>query len=326
MPRRESQTVLDVVTYVQRHIDPTLSYRFACRVGMCGSCAMTVNGRPRWTCRTHVAKVAGGGRLEIGPLENLPVIKDLATDMQPFFEKWQQAKGVFAPSQTRADPMARIKPDSPARIAADAAIECINCGVCYAACDTRALERGLSGPGGAQPRLDAGQRRARRRQPGAPGRGRGLRRLPFLPLAPVLPGALPACAQSHRLDRRTEAAHRGGVSEGRTESMNVRLYVWQRATAALMVPLVLIHIAVIFYATRADSPPPIFSRAPAAASPGRRSMGFSSPPCRSTPRSACAMCLTEWSPLDDRRAGQLAIAFGLLLAALGLRAVAAVVL
>ena len=47
VPARESQTVLDVVTFIQRHLDPTLAYRFACRVGMCGSCAMTVNGRPR---------------------------------------------------------------------------------------------------------------------------------------------------------------------------------------------------------------------------------------------------------------------------------------
>ena len=146
VPRRESQTVLDVVTYVQRNIDPTLSYRFACRVGMCGSCAMTVNGRPRWTCRTHVAKVAGDGRLEIGPLENLPVIKDLAADMRPFFEKWQEAKGVFAPSATRADAMAKIKPDSPKRIAIDAAIECINCGVCYAACDTVRWNADYLGP------------------------------------------------------------------------------------------------------------------------------------------------------------------------------------
>ena len=53
VPRNESQTVLDVVTYVQRELDPTLAYRFSCRVGVCGSCAMTVNGRPRWTCRTH---------------------------------------------------------------------------------------------------------------------------------------------------------------------------------------------------------------------------------------------------------------------------------
>jgi fumarate reductase iron-sulfur subunit len=136
VPERANQTVLDVVTYVQRHLDPTLSYRFACRVGMCGSCAMTVNGRPRWTCRTHVSKVATDGALQIGPLENLPVIKDLAADMRPFFEKWQDAKGVFAPSGTRHDPLPEIRPDTPARAAADAAVECINCGVCYAACDT----------------------------------------------------------------------------------------------------------------------------------------------------------------------------------------------
>jgi fumarate reductase iron-sulfur subunit len=107
---------------------------------------MTVNGRPRWTCRTHVAKVAGGGRLEIGPLENMPVIKDLTTDMQPFFEKWQQAKGVFAPSKTRHDAIEQIRPDSPARIAADAAIECINCGVCHAACDTVRWNSAYVGP------------------------------------------------------------------------------------------------------------------------------------------------------------------------------------
>ena len=136
VPARDSQTVLDVVTWVQRNADTTLSYRFACRVGMCGSCAMTVNGRPRWTCRTHVSKVASNGRITVAPLENLPIIKDLAADMQPFFEKWQRAKGRFAPSKTRTDPIERIAPDSLARLAANAAIECINCGVCYAACDT----------------------------------------------------------------------------------------------------------------------------------------------------------------------------------------------
>jgi fumarate reductase iron-sulfur subunit len=136
VPLSENQTVLDVVTWVQRNADPTLSYRFACRVGMCGSCAMTVNGRPRWTCRTHVSKVASGGRLTIGPLQNLPVIKDLTTDMQPFFEKWQRAQGRFVPSRTKAEPIERIAPDTPARREADAAIECINCGICYSACDT----------------------------------------------------------------------------------------------------------------------------------------------------------------------------------------------
>lgn len=136
VPLRADQMVLDVVTWVQRYLDATLSYRFACRVGVCGSCAMTVNGRPRWTCRTHVANVVRNGAVEIGPLANLPVIKDLAADMRSFFEKWAAAHGTFVPSKTRADPIEPIKPDEPARRAADAAIECINCGVCHAACDT----------------------------------------------------------------------------------------------------------------------------------------------------------------------------------------------
>ena len=146
VPLRANQTVLDVVTWVQRHLDPTLAYRFACRVGMCGSCAMTVNGRPRWTCRTHVSKVAVKGRITIAPLQNLPVIKDLAADMQPFFEKWQAAKGVFTPSKTRNDAVASIAPGNAARKAADAGIECINCGVCYAACDTVRWNAAYLGP------------------------------------------------------------------------------------------------------------------------------------------------------------------------------------
>jgi fumarate reductase iron-sulfur subunit len=146
VPRRENQTVLDVVTYVQRHLDATLSYRFACRVGVCGSCAMMVNGRPRWTCRTHVSKVVENGGLEIGPLENLPVIKDLATDMTVFFEKWRDARGAFVPTRTRHDEIEAIAPGSPARLAANAAIECINCGVCHAACDTVRWNEDYLGP------------------------------------------------------------------------------------------------------------------------------------------------------------------------------------
>ena len=135
VPQQTSQTVLDVVTWVQRKLEPSLSYRFACRVGMCGSCAMTVNGKPRWTCRTHVSKVAKDGYLQIGPLRNLPVIKDLAADLTPFFEKWQQARGRFETALSKDDPIVPIDPSSPQRQAADAAIECINCAVCYAACD-----------------------------------------------------------------------------------------------------------------------------------------------------------------------------------------------
>lgn len=146
VPHRANQTVLDVVTWIQRHAEPALAYRFACRVGVCGSCAMTVNGRPRWTCRTHVSKVAGEGQLRIEPLRNLPRIKDLAVDLTPFFEKWQRAKGRFTASRSRHDDLADISPASPDRRAADAGIECINCAVCYAACDVVSWDDAYLGP------------------------------------------------------------------------------------------------------------------------------------------------------------------------------------
>jgi fumarate reductase iron-sulfur subunit len=135
VPREPSQTVLDVVTYIQRKLDPTLAYRFACRVGMCGSCAMTVNGVPRWTCRTHVDKVVEKDQITVGPLRNLPVIRDLVVDMREFFDKWARAKGEFRGAQTKADDFAKVEPQSAQRVLVDKGIECIGCGVCYAACD-----------------------------------------------------------------------------------------------------------------------------------------------------------------------------------------------
>jgi fumarate reductase iron-sulfur subunit len=147
VPRQDSQTVLDVVTHVQRHLDPSLAYRFACRVGMCGSCAMTVNGRARWTCRTHVDKVVGeDGRLELAPLAHLPVVRDLVTDMSEFFDRWARAKGRFEGARTREDDFERVVPGTPERREADAGIECIGCGVCHASCDVVAWQPGFLGP------------------------------------------------------------------------------------------------------------------------------------------------------------------------------------
>ena len=146
VPRLDAQAVLDVVTHIQRRLDPTLAYRFACRVGMCGSCSMTVNGEPRWTCRTHVANVERNGKLEIAPLAHLPIVRDLVTDMRGFFDKWARAGGQFQPTRTRRDDVARVAPSSAGRLAIDAAIECIGCGVCYAACDVVAWNPDYLGP------------------------------------------------------------------------------------------------------------------------------------------------------------------------------------
>lgn len=144
VPSSEHQTVLDVVTYIQRRLDPTLSYRFACRVGMCGSCAMAVNGVARWTCRTLVHQVGTEGRIEVAPLRNLPVLKDLVTDMTPFFDKWDKGRGAFEPPSPSRDDFAVVQPAEagPALSGND----CIGCAVCFASCDVVSWRPDYLGP------------------------------------------------------------------------------------------------------------------------------------------------------------------------------------
>ena len=147
IPRREHQTVLDAVSEIQREHDATLSYRFACRVGMCGSCAMVVNGRPRWTCRTRVRDVVVNGEpLRLEPLRNFTVVKDLAVEMTAFFDKWKVARGYFEPRAAPEKDFAVVPPATRERQEADAGIECIGCGVCYSACDVVAWDKDYLGP------------------------------------------------------------------------------------------------------------------------------------------------------------------------------------
>ena len=146
VPRRANQTVLDVVTEIQRHQEPGLAYRFSCRVGVCGSCAMTVNGKPRWTCRSHVQDVIDGDQLVLEPLRSHPRIRDLVVDLTPFLQTWKSAGAVFKPTTTRFDNTARISPEDPARKTANDGIECINCAVCYSACDVVAWDSNYLGP------------------------------------------------------------------------------------------------------------------------------------------------------------------------------------
>lgn len=146
VPMRANQTVLDVVTEIQRHQEPGLAYRFACRVGVCGSCAMTVNGKPRWTCRSHVNDVIDGNKLILEPLRSHPRIRDLVVDLAPFFSTWKDAGAVFKPTASRHDKPVRIPANDTARKNANAGIECINCAVCYSACDVVVWDQNYLGP------------------------------------------------------------------------------------------------------------------------------------------------------------------------------------
>src|SRR5438874_4005655 len=98
----EKASILDAVFALQRGPCPDLAFRFSCRVGMCGSCAMVVNGREQLTCSTLVKTI--GDHLKIEPLRNLPVVRDLAVDLAPFFAAYRKTLPHFVPrADLRAD-------------------------------------------------------------------------------------------------------------------------------------------------------------------------------------------------------------------------------
>src|SRR5215213_6763224 len=84
-------TVLDALVLIQRKQDPSLAFRCSCRVGMCGTCAMTINWQPRLACQTRVASL-GSDTITVAPLEHLPVVKDLVVSLEPFFDKWKKVR------------------------------------------------------------------------------------------------------------------------------------------------------------------------------------------------------------------------------------------
>jgi fumarate reductase iron-sulfur subunit len=137
-------TVLDALVEIQRRQDPSLAFRYACRVGMCGSCAMVVNGRERWACRTRLATL-GAGPVRVRPLYHLPLLRDLVVDMRPFTAKLRGVGAALVPAMD-AQPYALIPAGSAERRDIDPAIECIGCGMCVSACTMVAHNPRFPGP------------------------------------------------------------------------------------------------------------------------------------------------------------------------------------
>lgn len=137
-------TVLDALIRIKNEVDGRLTFRYSCRSAICGSCSMTINGGEKLACRTSVHKEwerHGGithGGITIGPLRNLPVLKDLAVDMGSF---WGKVRAI--------DPW--LRDDSRTVTEAGAAHfhnvdACIMCGACVAACTVHEVDKGFLGP------------------------------------------------------------------------------------------------------------------------------------------------------------------------------------
>ncbi len=92
VPLHDEWMILDALNYIKDHLDGSLSYRWACRMGVCGSCGMLVNGESVLTCATYLSELASSGTIRIEPLRGFPVIRDLVGDIQDFIDKLQSVK------------------------------------------------------------------------------------------------------------------------------------------------------------------------------------------------------------------------------------------
>src|SRR6185503_342439 len=94
VPAKEGMTVLDALVDAQHRLDSTLAFRYACRVGMCGSCGMVINGRERWACRTLI-KSLKTRIVTVRPLYHFPLIRDLVVDLAPLAEQAARVGAAF---------------------------------------------------------------------------------------------------------------------------------------------------------------------------------------------------------------------------------------
>jgi succinate dehydrogenase / fumarate reductase iron-sulfur subunit len=141
-----STTVLEALQAIREHDDPTLTWRSSCRMGICGSCAMVVNGTPRLACGTLVLEVASK-RLTLEPLWNFPIVRDLVVDNASMFERHAAVKPYLLRNEPAADAApaeSRQTPEALERFLQFTS--CIKCGLCMAACPTVAIDATFLGP------------------------------------------------------------------------------------------------------------------------------------------------------------------------------------
>ena len=145
VPFTDDWVLLDALNYVKDKIDGSLSYRWSCRMGICGSCGMMVNGEPKLTCATFVSDYASGP-IRIEPLRYFPIIRDLTVEMTDFMEKLKSVK----PWIIRKDEKPISEGEylqSPGELDNYKQFSmCINCMLCYAACPVYGLDSAFTGP------------------------------------------------------------------------------------------------------------------------------------------------------------------------------------
>jgi fumarate reductase iron-sulfur subunit len=148
VPYQEDWVVLDALQYIKDRIDGTLSFRWSCHMGICGSCGMTVNGEPKLTCSVFLRDYSPR-EIRVGPLANFPIIRDLVVDIDDFMDKLRNIKPYIIRQDLETAPVGagqefRQLPEQVEDFQQPSM--CINCMLCYAACPVYGMDSRFLGP------------------------------------------------------------------------------------------------------------------------------------------------------------------------------------
>ncbi|MCA9927220.1 MAG: succinate dehydrogenase iron-sulfur subunit [Anaerolineales bacterium] len=138
-------TILDALESIKATDDGSVTFRRSCRHAICGSCAMSVNGRNTLVCNQPLrSHLDGSNKVTIRPLPYLPIIKDLVVDRSSFWEQYMRVKPWLVPPDNVPETEFRVSPEEVAAL--NNAEKCIMCGACYSACSVTALNKKYIGP------------------------------------------------------------------------------------------------------------------------------------------------------------------------------------
>jgi fumarate reductase iron-sulfur subunit len=146
VPYTDDMSVLQGLQYIKDELDGSLSFRWSCRMAICGSCGMMVNGQPKLSCQTFLRHLLPGP-VRIEALAHFPIERDLVVDVDGFIEKLEGIKPYIIPKQERTLAEGEYL-QTPAQLEQfEQFSSCINCMLCYAACPQFGLNPDFTGPG-----------------------------------------------------------------------------------------------------------------------------------------------------------------------------------
>jgi succinate dehydrogenase / fumarate reductase, iron-sulfur subunit len=129
-------SVLNALLDIKSDQDNSLSLRYSCNMGICGSCGMEINGKPALACETNALRACKDGKIEVSPMKGHPLLKDLVTDFDDFFEKHISVSPSLHRDNVTEKHSARIEYDQ-SQADVDKFLpysSCIMCGLCLDAC------------------------------------------------------------------------------------------------------------------------------------------------------------------------------------------------